>query len=243
MPNENPAVPYDVLIVEDNTDDLDLLLRVFRQVQSDIGIEINARAVSNSVQAAAQLDEHKFDAIFLDIEMAPPNGLELAKRTRNSETNRTTPIVIVTGGEDRGLMTRAFQAGANFFLFKPINRVRLLRLIQISSVPIERERRRLQRVRVKCKVSIESEQGHFDGETLDLSLSGMLVRASRVLPVGSTVGVTLRLPSATAPIRTAARVVRVVGNEFMAFQLQNMSKAESDKLGEFLVPLIVSSTE
>src|ERR1700722_15629610 len=111
MPSENPDLPYDVLIVEDNADDLDLLLRVFRQVQSEMDIEINAQAASNSVQAAARLGEHKFDAIFLDIEMAPPNGLELAKRTRNSETNRTTPIVIITGGGDRGLMTRAFQAG------------------------------------------------------------------------------------------------------------------------------------
>jgi len=243
MPNENATVPYDVLVVEDNADDVDLLLRVFRQVQTEMGMEINAHAISNSTQAAVQLDDHRFDAIFLDIEMPPPNGLELAKRIRNTGRNKTTPIVIITGGDDRGLMTKAFQAGANFFLFKPINRARLLRLVQISTVPIERERRRLQRVRVKCKVSIESEEdGRFDGETLDLSLNGMLVRASRILPVGSTVNVSLMLPPATTSVRMAARVVRIVGNEFMGFQLQNVGKDESDKLGEFLVPLLVSAT-
>ncbi len=109
MSNENATVPYDVLIVEDNADDVELLLRVFRQVQSDAGMEINAHAISNSTQAGAQLDNRRFDAIFLDVEMPPPNGLELAKRIRNSETNKTTPIIIITGGEDRGLMTRAFR--------------------------------------------------------------------------------------------------------------------------------------
>ena len=243
MSSENPADrPYDVLIVEDNADDVDLLLRVFRQVQSDMGMEINAHAVSSSAQAATQINHHKFDAIFLDIAMPPPNGLELAKRTRSAGINKATPIVIITGGDDRGLMTKAFQSGANFFLFKPINRARLLRLVQISSVPIERERRKLQRVRVKCKVSIESEQGHFDGETLDLSLNGMLVRANSVLPIGSTVKVSLMLPPATTPVRMPGRIVRVVGNEFMGFELQNVGKDESDKLGEFLVPLIVSAT-
>lgn len=242
MPNENAVAPYDVLIVEDNADDVDLLLRVFRQVQSDMGMEINAQATSNSTQAMAQFNNHRFDAIFLDVEMPPPNGLELAKRIRNTERNKTTPIIIITGGDDRGLMTKAFQSGANFFLFKPVNRARLLRLVQISSVPIERERRKLQRVRVKCKVSIESEDDQFDGQTLDLSLNGMLVRAGRVLPVGSTVKVSLTLPPATEPVRMTARIVRIVGNEFMGVQLQNVGKDESDKLGEFLVPLIVSAT-
>lgn len=244
MSRENPNDrPYDVLIVEDNTDDVDLLSRVFRQVQVDMGMEINLHTASTGSQAASQLNAQKFDAIFLDIEMPAPNGLELAKRTRSTEMNRSTPIVILTGADDRGLMAQAFQAGANFFLFKPVNRARLLRLIQISSVPIDRERRKLQRVRAKCKVFIESEQGHFDGETLDLSLNGMLVHAKQVLPVGTTVQVSLMLPPATAPMQTMARIVRVVGNEFMGCQLQNISKAESDRLGEFLVPFIAASTE
>ena len=242
MSNQNAVAPYDVLIVEDNVDDVDLLLRVFRQVQSDMGMEINAQATSNSTQAMEQFNDHRFDAIFLDVEMPPPNGLELAKKIRNTERNMTTPIIIITGGDDRGLMTKAFQSGANFFLFKPVNRARLLRLVQISSVPIERERRKLQRVRVKCKVSIESDDGQFDGQTLDLSLNGMLVRASRILPVGTIVKVSVTLPPAAEPVSMAARVVRIVGNEFMGFQLQNVGKDESDKLGEFLVPLIVSAT-
>jgi c-di-GMP-binding flagellar brake protein YcgR len=140
-------------------------------------------------------------------------------------------------------MARAFQAGANLFLFKPIDRTRLMRTIRVSSAQMDRERRRVQRVKVQCNVSVESEQGRFNCETLDVSMGGMFVRTKRILPIGSAVNVSLDLPMGAKPIRAAARIVRVVGNEFMGFQLEAIGKAESERLSCFLVPLIVSVTE
>jgi CheY-like chemotaxis protein len=234
--------PYDVLVVDDNADDAELLCRTLRKAQMDAGLEINAQTASTGTQASTRLREERFDAIFLDISMPAPDGMELTRQIRHSEMNRTTPIVMVTGADDRGLMTRAFDAGATFFLFKPVDRARLLRLIQISRAPIGRERRRLQRVKVKCKVAIESEQGSFDGETEDLSLSGMFVHSSRALPVGSTVNVKVALPPGSS-IRVAARVVRVVGNDSMGFEFERVGKSERERLGAFLVPFIVAVVE
>jgi CheY-like chemotaxis protein len=232
--------PFEILLVEDLADDSDLCLRMFRKMQLDMDVEFNTHAVSDSAQAAIQITEQKFDAIFLDIGMPPPDGIELAKRIRSSAVNRTTPIVIITGAEDRGLMARAFQAGANFFLFKPINRTQLVRLMHMSLVPMDRERRKLRRIEVKCKVSIESERSRFDGETVDLSMEGMLVRAACPLPVGSVVRVSLMLPQTASPICSTARLVRTVGNELVGLQLESIGKAESDRLGEFLVTLITA---
>jgi CheY-like chemotaxis protein len=234
--------PYDVLVVDDNSDDAELLCRTLRKAQADAGLEINAQTASTGSQASTQLSEQRFDAIFLDISMPAPDGMELTRQIRHSEMNRTTPIVMVTGADDRGLMTRAFDAGATFFLFKPVDRTRLLRLIQISRAPIERERRRLQRVNVKCKVLIESEQGNFNGETEDLSLNGMFVRSSRILPGGSIVNVKVTLEPASS-IRLAARVVRVVGNDSMGFEFERVAKSERERLGAFLVPFIVAVVE
>ncbi len=232
--------PYQLLVVEDNADDVDLFLRVLHKVQIDLEIEIRAHTVSGGAEAEPPLNSQRFDMIFLGFNLPPPDGLELTLRIRGSEINRTTPIVILTSASDRGLMTRAFQAGANFFLFKPIDRRQLVRLMQVALVPIDRERRRLQRVRVKCKVAIESGQDRLDGETLNISLNGMFIKAGRVLPVGSIVNVNLKLPQADVPIRMAARVIRVVGNEHMGVQLENVGKEESERLGEVLVPMIAA---
>jgi CheY-like chemotaxis protein len=75
--------PYDVLVVEDSADDVELFLRTLRKVQLETGIEINLQALSNSSQASVRLKEHKFDAIFLDVGLPPPDGLELARRIRS----------------------------------------------------------------------------------------------------------------------------------------------------------------
>lgn len=235
--------PYDILIVEDSADDAELFLRTLRKVQTDMDMEIKAHPVTDGAEAAGALKGRRYDAIFLDVNMPPPDGVELTKQIRSSGMNQTTTIVILTGGEDRGLMTRAFEAGANLFLFKPIERTRLSRAIQIFSVPIDRERRRLQRVKVKCKVTIELEQIRLDCETVDLSLGGMLVRANRILPIGSVVSVALTPSSVTPVIRSAARIVRTEGNEFMGLQLEGIGKVEGQKLGEFLVPLVVAETK
>jgi two-component system, response regulator len=239
----NRQSSYELLLVENSADDAELFIRALRRAQLELDFEIRTQMITNSAQAALQIKVQKFDVIFLDIGMPPPDGIELTRQIRHSWPNRNTPVVIITGAEDRGLMARAFQAGANWFLCKPVDRVRLLRLIQTSRAPIDRERRRRWRVKVKCNVSIESEGVRLQGETLDLSLNGMAVLAGNSLPVGSTVRVSLSLPSSSVPIRTTARVVRSIGRETMGLELEEAIGSERERLAEFLMPLIDAAIE
>jgi PleD family two-component response regulator len=128
-----------VLIVEDSL----ALCELIREVLIADGID--ARGITDSTQAASCLTNEKFDAVFLDVHMPPPDGIELARQMRGSGPNQGTPIVIITGEKDSGLMARAFQAGANLFLFKPVDRMKLLRIMRIIQEPIEREKQRLNR--------------------------------------------------------------------------------------------------
>jgi hypothetical protein len=94
-------------------------------------------------------------------------------------------IVMITGENDRTVMTRVFEAGVQFFLFEPVDRSKPLQLIRATGGTIERERRRFMRVRLRCKVSIDSPHGSLYGNTLDLSLGGALVQAERTFPPGT----------------------------------------------------------
>jgi CheY-like chemotaxis protein len=202
--------------------------------------EFEAQTTSSSVLASTLLREQKFDAVFLDVRMPAPDGIELARQIRGSGRNQNTPIVMITGEEDRTVLARAFQAGANFLLFKPIDRQRLLRLIRVTEGMIQREKRQYQRVRVGCKVSLQSGQERCSGKTLDLSLNGAMVQADSVYPVGSIVQMELELVRGKPVLRAAARVVRVVGNNSMGLHIEKMSLAESAKLQEILLPLILA---
>src|SRR5947207_1771679 len=160
-------VPARVLVVDDDA----LTCEVIGEILCSAGME--AASLTDSTEAAARLRTDKFDAIFLDVRMPPPDGIELARQIRASATNATSVIVVITGEEDPTVMARAFQAGVEFFLFKPVDRSKLLRLIRASGGTIERERRRFTRVRLRCSVSINSAQASLDGNTLDLSLGGI----------------------------------------------------------------------
>ena len=226
-----------ILVVDDDPTLCEQIQEILNSVEKE------SLTLTNSSEVAAHIGREKFSALFLDVRMPPPDGIELTRRIRASGLNRTTPIALITGEEDNTVLARAFEACANFFLFKPIDRHRILRLIRLTGDSIQREARRFQRVTVRCNVSIESGQERLSGWTLDLSLSGLFVQASRALPVGSAVRVSLDLESGTPPLCVAARVVRVAGDDCMGLQIQNAGSDENMRLQEFLLPLILAKLD
>jgi hypothetical protein len=78
----------------------------------------------------------------------------------------------------------------------------------------------------------------LEGETVNLSLTGVLVRAHRVIPAGSPVRISLSLPQQTRSISGMGSVVRVAGENQMGIQLDKLTMQESERLQEFLLPLI-----
>ncbi|MBI1749110.1 MAG: response regulator [Acidobacteria bacterium] len=226
-----------VLVVDDAPEICELV----QAVLCSAGMEV--LAVTNSQEAASHLMREKFDAVFLDVKMPPPDGIELAGRARSSGFNQKTPIVMITGDADPAVQARAFKAGANFFLYKPLDRRRLLRILRVTQGSIQQERRRFQRVSVRCKAAVESSTERIEGMTLDMSLNGVLVQASTALSAGTPVTITVQLKPGAAPLRASGKVARVIGEDCMGIELANVNPAESERLQEFLLPLILAVAE
>jgi hypothetical protein len=70
-----------------------------------------------------------------------------------------------------------------------------------------------------------------------------LVQASRVFPVGSLCQISLELDPRKPALCAAARVVRLVGEDRMGLQLENVRPPESERLQEFLLPLILVGSD
>jgi hypothetical protein len=135
-------------------------------------------------------------------------------------------------------MSIGFAAGASFFLYKPIDKDRLLKLIRATQGATEYGRRRTRRVALQSKVRLTHGAEEFDAETVDISLSGILVKAGRTLPTGSPVHVSLDLSPRMRPVVGVGSVVRVLGGNRMGIQLDRLTVAESERLQEFLLPMI-----
>ena len=232
--NKETHVANGILVVDDDP----LICELIRDVLESA--EIKSQTTCDSQQASVLIRENKFEAVFLDVRMPAPDGIALARQVRASALNRTTPIAMITGESDRQLITKVFEAGATFVLFKPIDRHRLMRLLRVSEDVIQRESRQFQRVKVTCKVSMQRDQERSVGRTLDMSLNGAMVCADKTFSVGSLIQVDLELTHGKAALSGTARVVRVVGVDCMGLHFENVPLDHARKIQEFLLPLILA---
>jgi CheY-like chemotaxis protein len=224
-----------ILVVDDDS----LTCELICEILGSAGMEANF--ITNSADAAKLLKLEKYHAVFMDMHMPAPDGIELARQVRSSRVNASTVLVMVTGEQDHKAMARAFAVGVEFFLFKPVERNKLLRLIRVAEGSIERERRRFTRVRHRCKALLQSGNNRLDGTTLDISLGGALIQSPRVFPPGTPVTISLELEAGAPPMQTDAQVVRTVGTDCMGVQFKNLGPKESTRLQEYLLPLILSA--
>jgi CheY-like chemotaxis protein len=201
-----------LLIVEDDVPSLELMEEVFVSLRADV------RGVNESGKAAELVNRERFDGIFLDLEMPSMNGFDLARWIRNSSWNRSTPIVIVTGRDDRQTMKEVFASGATFYLQKPVDRQKLTTLF------------RTVRGDVLCSMASRQSQG----VTWNLSLGGMQVDVGHLKP-SEAVRVSFRLPSSGILVDAVGEVVWVndkrQGIKFEHLSTKN-EKAIRDFIGE-----------
>lgn len=224
-----------VLIVDDEPAVCELIERAVTDEHME------ALALLNGSRAAELLTRDKFDMVFLDFHMAAPDGLELARQIRRSMTNRSTPIILVSDDQRPHAVSAGFEAGANFFLYKPIDKMRLHTLMHAVHGAVEHHKRRMRRVSVRKKAWVRSASESCEAVTVDISLTGVLVESRCVFPLGAPVELTLELATDEKPIRGNGLVARVAAPDQMAILVDRMAPAESQRLQEFLLPFVTQT--
>jgi CheY-like chemotaxis protein len=219
------------LIVDDEAETCELIEKIL----NSLGIE--SVAVQQSSEASEHLSRGKFAMVFVDYRMAYPDGLELTRQMRDGRYNRMTTVILMSDDRRPSALSKGFEAGASFFLYKPIDKDRLLRLVRATHGANELERRRTRRIPLRSSIRLRYGQQEIEGETVDVSMEGLLVKCSRTVPVGSSVGICLHLSSAMKPIVGAGSVVRFSGAN-MGIHLGRLSVAESQRLQDYLIPLV-----
>jgi CheY-like chemotaxis protein len=190
-----------LLVVEDDELNLELMGEVLTSLKAEI------TPVRDGEQAAAMVKQGRFDGIFMDLEMPTMHGFELAGRIRESSWNRSTPIVVVTGSDEKATMQQAFAKGANFFLQKPIDRQKLTRLFRaVRGVFLENRRRN---VRISLRTDVMCTEGARTqrGTTWNLSVGGILIETGATLKPGDSVRLSFRLPVSGEQIDAVGSVV------------------------------------
>lgn len=115
-----------VLYIEDHPDNMTLVRRI---LQSESYTLIEAKTGFQGIFIAENQD---VDLILLDVNLPDIDGYEVARRLRASTKTSLahTPIMAVTANAMKGDAQKAFDAGCNFYISKPINIQALLEKVE-----------------------------------------------------------------------------------------------------------------
>ncbi len=113
-----------VLLVEDNP----INQRVAEALLQSINFEVVIAA--DGVAALAVLEKETFDAVLMDVQMPHMDGYEATRRIRAEMGLKTLPIIAMTAHASKGAMEKCLNVGMDDYVSKPIDRARLLSLLE-----------------------------------------------------------------------------------------------------------------
>lgn len=117
----------DILIVEDNSQDSELLLRALKKnnLANNIHmVEDGEQALDYIFRRGEFLSENKHDlpkVILLDLKLPRVSGLEVLKVIKQDINTRSIPVVMITTSSDEPDVRMAYELGVNSYVVKPID--------------------------------------------------------------------------------------------------------------------------
>ena len=104
-----------ILVADDDPD----ILGYFRAIIKDSRYELYL--VPNGARAIEEVENHKIDLAFLDINMPELGGIETLVKWKTLQPE--TQIVMISSYSDGNLVRDAIEKGAFTYLFKPLSKM------------------------------------------------------------------------------------------------------------------------
>ena len=93
---------------------------------SEAGFEVSEAA--NGLEAVEASLSTEFDLYVVDVNMPKMNGYACVEALRSDTVGTAAPVVMISTEDRPGDADRAYQAGANLYLVKPVTGDRLVRV-------------------------------------------------------------------------------------------------------------------
>jgi len=124
MKQRNEAIPFEILLVEDNLGDIRLTMEALKESSRNIKLHI----VENGLEALHFLRKEKNyrgsptpDLIFLDLNLPKKNGREVLAEIKADIYLKQIPVVVLTISSAEVDIVNAYENHANCYITKPLD--------------------------------------------------------------------------------------------------------------------------
>ena len=121
MTSDNATKPK-VLVVDDAA-----TVRLYHtSLLTEAGFHVEEAA--NGLEAVEAATGVRFDLFVVDVNMPKMNGYACVETLRSETVGSAAPVLMISTEDRPGDADRAYQAGANLYLVKPVSAERLVRV-------------------------------------------------------------------------------------------------------------------
>lgn len=118
---------FDLLLVEDNPEDLELEMRALRKANVAHRVKV-ARDGAEALDwifghgAHAGLDSGQLPkVVLLDLKLPRIDGLEVLRRMKADPRTEKIPVVVLTSSKEQRDIVETYRLGVNSYIVKPVN--------------------------------------------------------------------------------------------------------------------------
>jgi len=128
--------PLAVLLVEDNPDHAELVIRCLtdNRVANKVYHVADGEAALDYLFRRGQYTDPKISprphVILLDLRLPKIDGLEILREIKTADDLRRTPVVVLTTSEAESDVARAYDFHANSYLVKPVDYQKFAQLMR-----------------------------------------------------------------------------------------------------------------
>ncbi len=115
----NDGVKGNILIVDDELINVQVLINhlFIRNIKAEYAL--------SGVEAIKKIENGSYDLVLLDLMMPRMSGYDVCRKLREKYSNYELPVIILTAKNRSADIVAAFEAGANDYIVKPIDRIEL----------------------------------------------------------------------------------------------------------------------
>lgn len=114
-----------ILLIEDNPDDVELTLRVFKKhhVANEIIVAKDGEEALDILFQRGEKNKTRRipNLILLDLKLPKVNGLEVLRQVKGNSKTKQLPVIVLTSSKEEKDVVESYCLGVNSYIRKPVD--------------------------------------------------------------------------------------------------------------------------